>query len=135
MLQNLRKMIMDKMQQKHHMNLKEQGEGFSDNQDTVHAQLERQLSSWNPGQAAVREQTPVNNHAEYFEHHQHSLDASQKSELSFDYNQGAFRRVLQMLDSDPVSLNTSEELTLGLAQEKTVSPDFATCLSLSLDDS
>jgi hypothetical protein len=135
MLRNLRETITDKMQQTHHMNLKERREGFADNHDAVHAELERQLSSRNPGRAAVREQTPVNNHAGYLEHHQHSQDASQSSELSFDYNQGAFTRALQMLDSDPVSLDNSQELTLGLAQERPVSPDFANRLSLSLDDS
>ena len=134
MLRNLHETITDKMQQTHHMNLKEQREGFTDNHHAVHAELERQLSSRNPGRAAVRELTPVNNHAEYLEHHQHSQDASQSSELSFDYNQGAFTRALQMLDSDPLSLDNSQELTLGLAQERTASPDFASRLSLSLDD-
>ena len=124
MLRNLRETIMDKMQQTHNMNLKERREGFTDNHDAVHTELERQLSSWNPGRAAVQEQTPVNNHARYFEHHQLRQDASQSSELSFDYNQGAFTRTLQMLDSDPVSLDNSEELTLRLVQERTASPDF-----------
>ena len=122
------------MQQVHHMNLKERHEGFTDNHDAVHAELERQLSSRNPGRAAVREQTPVNNHTRYLVHHQYSQEASQSSKLSFDYNQGAFTRALQMLDSDPVSIDNSQELTLGLAQERTASPDFASCLSLSLDD-
>jgi len=39
-----------------------------------------------------------------------------------------------MLDSDPVSLGNSQELTLGLAQEGPVSPGFASRLSLSLAD-
>ena len=135
MLRNLREMIMDKMQQTYHLNLKERREGFSDNHDAVHAELERQLSSPNPGRAAVREQTPVNNHARYFEHHLHSHDASQSSKLSFDYNQGSFAQALQMLDSNPVSLGNSLELMLGLAQESPASPDFSSHLSLSLNDS
>ena len=134
MLQNLRETITDKMQQTQHMNLKERREGFTDNHDAVHAELERQLSSRNPGRAAMREQTPVNNHAGYLEHHQHSQEASQSSELSFDYNQGAVTRALQMRDSDPVSLDNSQELMLGVAQQRTASPDFASRLSLSLDD-
>ena len=125
---------MDKMQLKHHMNLKERREGFTDNHEAVHAELEGQLSSRNLGRAAVREQTPINNQAGNLEHHQYSPDASQSSELSFDYNQGAFTRALQMLDEDPLSLDNSQELTLGLAQERTASPDFASHLSLSLDD-
>ena len=134
MLQNLRETITHKMQQTHQINLKERREGFTDNHDAVNPQPERQLSSRNPGQAAVREQTLVNNHAVYSEHHQLSQDASQSSQLSFDYKQGAFKRALQMLDSGPVSLDNSRELTLGLAQERTASPDFASRLSLSLGD-
>ena len=86
MLQNLRETITDKMQQTHHMNLKERRGGFTDNHDAVHAELKRQLLSRNPGRAAMREQTPVNinNHAGYLEHHQHSQEASQSRELSFD---------------------------------------------------
>ena len=40
-----------------------------------------------------------------------------------------------MLDSDPVSLGNSEELTLGRAQEGPATPSFTSRLSLSLDDS
>jgi len=40
-----------------------------------------------------------------------------------------------MLDSDPVSLGTSEELKVGLAQEGLAPLGFASRLSLSLDDS
>jgi len=40
-----------------------------------------------------------------------------------------------MLDSDPVSLGNSQELTLGLAEEGPATPGFASWLSLSLDDS
>ena len=116
------------------MNLKKRREGFTDNHDALHAELERQLSSRNPGRAAMLEQTLVNNHAAYLEHHQHSQEVFQSSELSFDYNQGAFMRAVQILDSGPLSLDKSQQLTLGLAQEKTPSPDFASCLSLSMDD-
>ena len=40
-----------------------------------------------------------------------------------------------MLDSDPVSLGNSQELTLGQAQEGPATPCFASRLSLSLDNS
>jgi len=40
-----------------------------------------------------------------------------------------------MLDSDPVSLGNSEELTLGLAQEGTATLAFPSWLLLSLDNS
>jgi len=139
MLRNLRETITDRIQQNHRM-MQESCEGFADNHDAVHAELERQLSrrqlsSWNPRRAAVREQTPLNNHAGGLEHYRQSHDASQGSELSFDYNQASFAQALQMLDSDPASLGNSQELTLGLAQEGPATPGFASPLSLSLDDS
>jgi len=40
-----------------------------------------------------------------------------------------------MLDSDPVSLGNSLELTLGLVQEGPAIPGIASRLSLSLNDS
>jgi len=39
-----------------------------------------------------------------------------------------------MLDSDPVCLGNSEELTVGVAEEGAATPGFARQLSLSLDD-
>ena len=83
----------------------------------------------------MREQTTLNNHGGGLEHYRPSQDASQGSELLFDYNQVSFAQALQMLDSDPVSLGNSLELTLGLAQEGPATPGFASRLSLSLDDS
>jgi len=55
------------------------------------------------------------------------------SELLFDYNQALVTHALQMLDSDPVSLGNSQELTLGLPREGPATQDFASRLSLSLD--
>jgi len=120
--------------------MQESWEGFADNHVAVHAELERQLSrrqlsTWNPRRAAVLEHTPLNNHAGGLEHSRQSHDASQGSELSFDYNQPSFAQALQMLDSDPVSLGNSHELTLGLAHEGPATPGFACRLSWSLDDS
>jgi len=94
MLRNMRETITDRIQQNHGV-MQESCEGFADNHDTVHAELERQLSSCqlssrNPRRAAVREKTPLNNHAGGLEHYRHSQDASQGSELSFDYNEGLF---------------------------------------------
>jgi len=94
MLRNLGEMITDRIQQNDRV-MQESCEGFADNHDTVHAELERQLSSCqlfsrNPRRAAMREKTPLNNHAGGLEHYRHSQDASQGSELSFDYNEGLF---------------------------------------------
>jgi len=139
MLRNPRETITDRIQQNHRM-MQESCEGFADNHDAVHGELEyqlsrRQLSSRNRRRAAVWEQTPLNNQAGGLEHYQQSQDASQGSELSFDYNQASFAQALQMLDSDPVSLGNSQELTLGLAQEGPATRGFASPLLLSLDDS
>jgi len=121
MLWNLREMITERIQQNHLM-MHESCEAFADNHQPVHAELEcqlarRPLSSWNPRRAAVREQNPLNNHAWGLEHYWQSQDASQLSELSFDYNEGLFAQALQTLGSDLVSLGNSYQLTLGLAQE------------------
>jgi len=118
--------------------MQESCEGFTDNHDAVHAKLgcqlsRRQLSSRNPRRAAVREETPLNNHAGGLEHYRRSQDASQGSKLSFDYNQASFAQALEMLGSDPVSLDNSQELTLGLAQEGSATPSFTSRLSVSLD--
>jgi len=139
MLRNLRETITDRIQQNHRM-MQEGCEAFADNHEGVHGELERQLSrrrlsSRNPRRAAVREQTPLNNHAGGLEHYRQSQDESQGSQLSFDYNQASFAQALHVLDSDPVSLDNSEELTLGLAQEGPGTPGFASRLSLSLEDS
>jgi len=129
----------DRIQQNHRM-MQESCKGFADNHDAVHAELEhqlsrRQLSSRNPRRAAVQEQPPLNNHTGGLEHYPQSQDAYQGSELSFDYNQRLFAQALQMVDSDPVSIGNSPELTLGLAQEGPATPDFASQLWLSLNDS
>jgi len=98
MLRNLRETITDRIQQNPRM-MQESCEGFADNHDTVHAELERQLSrrhlsSRNPRRAAVREQTLLNNHARGLEHYRQSQDASQGSKLAFDYNQASFAQAL-----------------------------------------
>jgi len=138
MLRNLRETITHRIQQNHHM-MQDSCEGFADNHAVVHAKLEGQpsrghLSSRNPRRDAVREQTLLNNPAGGLEHYPQSQDASQRSQPSFDYNQGSFAQALQMLDSDPVSLRNLQELMLG-AQEGLATLGFASRLSLSLDDS
>ena len=120
--------------------MQESCEGFADNHDAVHAELERQLSRRqlsrrNPRRAAVREWTPLNNHAGGLQHYRPSQDGSHGSELSFDHNQASFAGALQMGDSDPVSLCNSQQLTLGLEQEVPATTGFASRLSLNLDDS
>lgn len=78
MLRNLRETIMDKVQQEHRV-VKERHEGFVDNHDTVHAELERQLSSRNPRRAAEREPTPINTSVRGLEGH---LESELERQLS-----------------------------------------------------
>ena len=53
----------------------------------------------------------------------------------FDYSQTAFAWAHGLLDDDPASPVDLQELTRGLARERTVSPGLANRLSLSLDKS
>ena len=168
-LRNLRETITDKVQQEDRVS-KEQREGFVDNHEAVHAELERQLASRNPGraaardlapintstrvlerhpesqlerqlssrnprQAAGREQTPIGYHARDLKEHLDSQEEWEENDGSFDYSNTAFARTLGLLDDDPASLVDSQELTRGLAQERTVCPGLANRLSLSLDES
>jgi len=55
--------------------------------------------------------------------------------MSFDYSHTAFAQALWMLNLSPPSLNNSQEVTVGLEPESTQSPDLASPLSLSLDES
>ena len=132
-MRNLRETITDKMQQKHQIQ-KERREGFADDHDAVHAELERQLSNRNPRRAAGREQTPIRTGTRRMEEHLDSQNASQASDRSFDFSQTAIGRALGMLDSDTVSIDGSQEMSLGQAPESATSPDQASRLSLSLDD-
>jgi len=57
--------------------MQESCEGFADNHDAVHAELECQLSrrhlySWNPTQAAVHERTPLNKYTKGLVHYRQS---------------------------------------------------------------
>ena len=56
---NLRETITDKVHQEH-LASKERREGFVDNDEAVHAELERQLASLNARRAAARDLTPIN---------------------------------------------------------------------------
>jgi len=69
------------------------------------------------------------------EGHPDSQDPSQESDRSFDFTQTSLARALGLLDSDPASPDDSQELTLGLARGRATSPEVASRLSLSLEDS
>ena len=71
MLRNLRETITDKVEQEHRVS-KERCEGFVNNHEEVHAELERQLSSRNPRRAAARELIPINTGVRVLERHRES---------------------------------------------------------------
>ena len=107
------------------------GEGFAQNHDAVHAERKShlaraQLYSQNPSRAAVQEQRRFNNHTRGLEHFWQSQDASPQGELLFYNNQAWFTQMLQMLDSDPVSLGNLQVLMLGLMQEEPATLSFRT---------
>jgi len=122
------------MQQEHYV-LKERQERFDDDHNEVHAELEHRLSRRNPGRATEREHTSINNRTTELDHRGNFQEASQTSNMSFDSSQTAFAQSLLMLDSYPHSQDNSQELTLRLEPESAQSPDLASSLSLSLEDS
>ena len=136
MLRNLHETIVDKVQKKNQV-LKERCEGFIDNHEEVHAELERQLSSRNPSQAAAQAPTPIFTSARGLERHLESQDASPASARSLEFRQTAFARALQGLDDDPapVTFDDSLDLTLELEHKSTINPDPLSHLALNLDDS
>ena len=116
-------------------NVQERRDGFDDDHDEVHAELERQLSRSNPGQATERELSPNSNRTQNIAYQPDILDPSQTTNLSFDYAQMPFPHAFQILDSNPPSLDNSQELTLGHQPESAPTPDLASRLSLSLEES
>ena len=134
MLTNIRETITEQIHQVR-QNVQERREGFDDDHDEVHAELERQLSRRNPRRATERELSPNSNRTQNVAYQPDILDASQTSNLSFDYGQMPFAHAFQMLDSNPPSLDNSQELTLGHQPESAPTPDLASRLSLSLEES
>jgi len=98
MLRNLRETITDKVQQAHPGKGKGQLARFINDQDEIHAELERQLSRRNPRGGAGREQTPIRAPGRGLEEHRDSQEESQESDRSFDFSPRRIARALRMLD-------------------------------------
>ena len=133
MLRNLRETIVDKVQKENRV-LKERRDGFIDNHEAVHAELERQLSSRNPRRAAARAPTPIITGARGLEGHMGSQDASQESARSLDFSQTACARALPGLDDDQAPVTFDDALDLTLEHESAINPDPPSHLALTLDD-
>jgi len=133
MLTNLHETIAEQLQ-KEHQGLKERREDLDDHHHEVHNELQRQLSRRNSCRATKLELTS-NNRTMPLNHQANIQETSQTTDMLFDYSQTTCVHALRMLDSSPPNLENSQELTVGLEPESVQSPDLASPLSLSLDES
>jgi len=132
MLTNLHETIAEQMQTEHQV-MKEWREGFHDNYDQVHAELQHQLSRRNPRRATERELTS-NNCTRPLNDKGNIQETCHTTDMSFDYSQTAFGHAMGMLDLSQPSLDNSQELTIRLERQSAQSPDLASPHSLSLDE-
>ena len=121
---NLRQTITQRLEKQHSVR-QERREGFTDDNDAVYAELQRQLARPTQGQTSrqtpfdLRVQDPVA---------QNSQDLSQETDRSIDFWESRF------LDSDPVSEHQQGVEPEGESGE-TYDPDPPSRLSLSLEES
>ncbi|PUU80766.1 hypothetical protein B9Z19DRAFT_1123137 [Tuber borchii] len=120
MLRNLRETIMDKVNQENRI-LKERREGFADNHEAVHAELERQLSSLNPRRPAAREPTPINTGARGLVGR---LESQLERELSSQEPRRADAREPTPINTDGRVLKGHQE-SQDASQESAKSSDFS----------
>ena len=67
--------------------LQERREGFTDDNDAVYAELERQVANQIPGEPALPTQTPISAHAGGLGGLEDSQNQSQETETSLDLSQ------------------------------------------------
>ena len=121
---NLRQTITQRLK-KQHSGRQERREGFTDDNDAVYAELQRQLARPTGGQTSrrkpfdLRVQDPVA---------QNGQDLLQETETSIDFSESRF------LDSDPASEPQQGVEPEGESRE-TYDPDPRSRLSLSLEES
>ncbi|PUU72250.1 hypothetical protein B9Z19DRAFT_1138404 [Tuber borchii] len=120
MLRNLRETIMDKVNQENRV-LKERREGFADNHEAVHAELERQLSSRNPRRPAAREPTPINTGAR-------GLVGRLESQLERELSSQEPRRAAAR---EPTPINTDSRVLEGHQESQDASQESAKSFDFS----
>ncbi|PUU80804.1 hypothetical protein B9Z19DRAFT_1123059 [Tuber borchii] len=120
MLRNLRETIMDKVNQENRV-LKERREGFADNHEAVHAELERQLSSRNPRRPAAREPTPINTGAR-------GLVGRLESQLERELSSQEPRRAAAR---EPTPINTDGRVLEGHQESQDASQESAKSFDFS----
>jgi hypothetical protein len=114
----------------------ERREGFTDDWAAVAAELQTQMSSRASRHATPRvpSQTPSHRHIGALAGTPANLFDSQETVTSFDFSQTSATRLLNFLDSDPLSPDSTQEAAVGLTLDSTVSPTPSQRLSLSLED-
>ncbi|PUU72117.1 hypothetical protein B9Z19DRAFT_1139707 [Tuber borchii] len=111
---------MDKGNQENRV-LKERREGFADNHEAVHAELERQLSSWNPRRPAAREPTPINTGAR-------GLVGRLESQLERELSSQEPRRAAAR---EPTPINTDGRVLEGHQESQDASQESAKSFDFS----
>jgi len=110
-------------------------EGFTDDWAAVAAEVESQMLSRAPARATprIQSQTPSNADIGALAGAPGNGTDSQATVTSFDFSQTA-TRLLSFLDSDPQTLDGSQEVALGLTLDNTVTPTTLRQLALSIGD-
>jgi len=96
---NLRQKIAQRLEKQHSIR-QERGEGFSDDNDAVYAELKRQLGNQTLGDPALPRQMPIDTHVSGLGGLEDSQNQSQETETSLDLSQTSIDRELTFLDSD-----------------------------------
>jgi len=125
---NLRQKITQRLEKQHTIR-RERREGFSDDNDAVYAELNRQLGNQTPGDPALPRQMPIDTHVGSLGGLEDSQNRSQERETSRDLSQTSIDWELTFLDSD--RLNHGSLDNAGGA----VDSEMSNRLSLSLEDS
>ena len=123
---NLRQTITQRLEKQHSVR-QERREGFTDDNEAVYAELQRQLAPPTEGQTSRARRTPFDQRVQD-PVAQNSQDLSQETDASIDFWESRF------LDSDPASEHQQGVEPEGESGE-THDPDPPSRLSLSLEES
>jgi len=133
-LKNIRETIKAKIKKEHRVQ-EDRSEGFTDNWAAVAAEVESQMSSRAPAHATprIQSQTPSNLDIGALAGALGNGIDSQETVTSSDFSQTA-TRLLSFLDSDPQTLDGSQEVAVGLTLDNTMTATTLQQLELSIGD-
>jgi len=133
-LKNICETIKAKIKKEHRVQ-EDHWEGFTDDWAAVAAEVESQMSSQAPARPPprIQSQTPSNPDIGAMAAAPGNGIDSQETVTSFDFSQTA-TRLLSFLDSDPQTLDGSQEVAVGLTLDNTVTPTTLRQLALSIGD-